>query len=109
MSGGPEFEPRGTRAEQPVRVASAPEPAKPSETSDAAELVTNVAVRAVPARVQPEPQVEGDAAVVLTQVAADPLPQISAFDDQGASFTLASLEDGVAGLRQIETEVLDDV
>lgn len=106
MSGGPEFEPRGTRAEQPVRIASTP---TPSQTAQAEELVTNVAARAVQARVQPEPQTEGDPIVVLTQVAADPLEQPTAFDDQGASFTLASLEDGLAGLQQTSTEVQDDV
>lgn len=110
MSGGPDFEPRGTRAEQPVRVASVPEPKPaPAPTSRAEELVTNVATRAVPVRVEPEPLVEEDTAVVLSQVVADPLSQFSAFDENGASFTLASLEDGAAGLLQVEPEIQDDV
>ena len=109
MSGGPDFEPRGTRAEQPVRVASTPEPKPiPAPTSRAEELVTNVATRTVSERVQPEPKVEEDAAVVLAQAATDPLSQFSAFDENGASFTLASLEDGAAGLLQVEAEVRDD-
>ncbi len=110
MSGGPDFEPRGTRAEQPILVASVPEPKPaPAPTSRAEELVTNVATRAVPVRVEPEPLVEEDATVVLSQVVADPLSQFSAFDENGASFTLASLEDGAAGLLQVEAEVQDDI
>ncbi len=110
MSGGPDFEPRGTRADQPVRVASVPEPEPlPAPTSRAEDLVTNVSARIVPARAQPEPQVEEDAAVVLSQVTTDPLSQFSAFDENGVSFTLASLEDGAAGLLQVEAEVQDDI
>ncbi|SDX59740.1 SH3 domain-containing protein [Ruegeria halocynthiae] len=110
MSGGPDFEPRGTRADQPLRVASVPEPRPaPIPASRAEDLVTNVAARAVSARVQPEPLAEDDAAVVLSQVTADPLSQFSAFDESGASFTLASLADGAAGLLQVEAEVQHDV
>ncbi len=110
MSGGPDFEPRGTRAEQPVPIASVPEP-KPTSapTPPAEELVTNVATRPVAARAEPEPLAEEDTAVVLSQVAANTLPRFSAFDGDGASFTLASLEDGAAGLVQVETEVQDDI
>ncbi|UWR04954.1 SH3 domain-containing protein [Ruegeria conchae] len=110
MSGGPDFEPRGTRAEQPVPIASAPAPKPtPAPTSRAEELVTNVATRPVAARAEPEPLAEEETAVVLSQVAANTLPQFSAFDQDGASFTLASLEDGAAGLLQVETEVQDDI
>lgn len=109
MSGGPDFEPRGMRTEQPVRLAAIPEPEPaPAPTSRAEELVTNVAARAVPARANPEPTSE-EAAAVLTQVAAEPLSQFSTFDENGTSFTLASLEDGVAGLGQVTVEVQDDV
>ncbi len=118
MSGGPDFEPRGTRTEQPVRVASVPEHepasdhaprAKDDHAPRAEDLVTNVAARIVQARAQLEPQVEEDAAVVLSQVTNDPLSQFSAFDENGVSFTLASLEDGAAGLLQVEAEVQDDI
>lgn len=106
MSGGPDFEPRGTRAEQPVRVATV---AAATPTSQARDLVTNVAARSVAARVQPEPKIEGDTVVVLTPATPETLTQATAFDNQGASFTLASLEDGLAGINQISTEVQDDV
>ncbi|MDA7967207.1 SH3 domain-containing protein [Ruegeria sp.] len=101
MSGGPDFEPRGLRSEQPVQVAAVAKPvtvAKPK----AEELVTNVATRATPIRVQPKPT----DTIVAADVAADPanlsgFSRISTFDGQGASFTLASLEDGAAGLQQV--------
>ncbi|KIC40024.1 ligand-binding protein SH3 [Ruegeria sp. ANG-R] len=110
MSGGPDFEPRGTRAEQPLRVASVPEPkSAPVPASRAKDLVTNVAARTVPARIEPEPLAIDDAAAVLSQVTTDPLSQFSAFDENGVSFTLASLEDGAAGLLQVETEIQDDI
>ncbi len=110
MSGGPDFEPRGTRAEQPAQVASVSEPKPATVPAARVEgLVTNVAARAVPARVEPEPLVEENTAAVLSQIATDPLSQFSAFDEDGVSFTLASLEDGAAGLLQVETEVQDDV
>ncbi|EEE36489.1 SH3, type 3 [Rhodobacteraceae bacterium KLH11] len=110
MSGGPDFEPRGTRAEQPVRTASAPKPEPvPAPNSRAQDLVTNVAARTAPTPVQPEPKIENDVTAVLSQVATDPLPRFSAFDENEVSFTLASLEEGAAGLLQVDTDAQDDV
>ena len=103
MSGGPDFEPRGLRAQQPDRVASAPVEKRPLVTaSQPSELVTKVVTRTVPVRATPEPVT--DAADPVAAVKPEDLrgfSRISAFDGQEAGFTLASLEDGVAGLKQI--------
>ena len=99
MSGGPDFEPRGLRTEQPVQIATTPEPAPVQIAKPKAEeLVTNVAARTAPARVQPEPE-----ATVVTVEPADlsGFSGISTFDGQDANFTLASLEDGAVGLQQV--------
>ncbi len=110
MSGGPDFEPRGTRAEQPVRIAAAPMPEPiPVPTSRTQDLVTSVVARAASGPAQPEPKIETDTTTVLSQIATDPLSQFSAFDEDGVSFTLASLEEGAAGLLQIDTPVQDEI
>lgn len=109
MSGGPDFEPRGTRDAQPVQVASVAEAAKkPEHVQPAQELVTNVAVRAPLVRQQPQPASQDPAVIAAVQENQTPITGLSAFANQGANFTLASLEDGAAGLRQAETEVLND-
>lgn len=105
MSGGPDFEPRGQRSEQPVRVATAP---KPATVNKAEELVTNVAAVTTTARVQPEPATEEIVQIVPEPTSLQSLSGISVFDDQSANITLASLEDGVAGLRQITEDVTQE-
>ena len=99
MSGGPDFEPRGLRSEQPVRVASTLQTTTVAPAR-AEELVTNVAVRTPSARVQPQPKVEDVVQIEAEPASLQTLSGISVFEDQSANITLASLEDGVAGLRQ---------
>ncbi|WP_254429858.1 SH3 domain-containing protein [Ruegeria atlantica] len=99
MSGGPNFEPRGMRSDQPARVASVSKPATVAPAR-VEELVTNVAVRTPSARAQPQPDTEEIVQIVAEPASLQALSGISVFDDQSASITLASLEDGVAGLRQ---------
>lgn len=107
MSGGPDFEPRGLRAEQPVRIATAP--AQTIAPARAEELVTNVAVRVPTARVQPKPAVEEVVEFVADDATLGSFSTLTVFADQDANITLASLEDGVAGLRQITDDVQEDV
>ncbi|WP_254428538.1 MULTISPECIES: SH3 domain-containing protein [Ruegeria] len=107
MSGGPDFEPRGLRAEQPARIATAP--TQTIAPAQAEELVTNVAVRAPTARVQPKPAVEEVVEFVADDATLGSFSTITVFADQDANITLASLEDGVAGLRQITDDVQEDV
>jgi len=109
MSGGPDFEPRGLRSAQPERVATAPQPepdAKPIASAPAEELVTRAALRSTP---PPEPETEP----ALTETEAQALPvqtvtglrvNPSLFDDQSATLTLASLEQGVTALQQVSTD-----
>lgn len=106
VSGGPDFEPRGQRAQQPDRVASVP---KPQSQDRAQELVTNVATRAVPVRAAPEPTAATEEVVALVVEPETPvLTGFSTFTDQGATLTLASLEDGAAGLQQISIATQTD-
>lgn len=113
MSGGSDFEPRGMRTDQPVRVATVQPPApRPVEPAPVEKLVTKVALQpqniAEPS-VAPEPaQDDEDTAVQLSQVAAGLSANTSLFADQGASLTLASLEQGVSGLQQITTDTEPD-
>lgn len=100
MSGGPNFEPRGLRTEQPERVASAPKPA-PVAPARVEELVTNVAVRTPSERVQTSIKTEEVVQIVAEPASLPSLSGVTVFDDQSATITLASLEDGVAGLRQV--------
>jgi len=99
VSGGPDFEPRGLRSDQPLRVASVQ---KPTSVAPARveELVTNVRIQTPAARIQPAPAVEEVVEIVPENASLASFPGFSAFEDQGANITLASLEDGVAGLRQ---------
>lgn len=112
MSGGPNFEPRGLRSDQPVRVASVSQPAAvaPARVEELVteELVTNVAVRAPTVRAQPQPETEEIVQIVAEPASLQSLSGISVFDDQSANITLASLEDGVAGLRQIDEAPLPE-
>ncbi|WP_247744164.1 SH3 domain-containing protein [Ruegeria sp. R14_0] len=106
MSGGPNFEPRGLRTEQPERVASVPKPA-PVAPARVEELVTNVAVRTPSERVQTPLQTEEVVQIVTEPANLPSLSGVSVFDDQSATITLASLEDGVAGLRQVAEEPVE--
>ncbi|CUK16550.1 SH3 domain protein [Ruegeria denitrificans] len=107
MSDGPDFEPRGLRAENPVRIASNPTPSVAPARAE--ELVTNVATRVQVAPVQPEPTVEEVVEIVAEDASLSTFSALSVFEDQSANITLASLEDGVAGLRQVTEDVLEDV
>ncbi|WP_254429028.1 SH3 domain-containing protein [Ruegeria arenilitoris] len=101
MSGGSEFEPRGTRAEAPPVVAAAekPEP-RPLVPSPATELVTKVALRpAKPSEPKPEPIPAADAVdteALLAQIAAGLNSDLSSFDNTGGTFSLASLDENAA-------------
>ncbi len=110
MSGGPDFEPRGERVQQPDRVASVSETVSDPESRDRAqELVTNVATRAVSVRAEPEPTVAPeDVAAFVAEPETPVLTGFSTFADQGASLTLASLEDGAAGLQQVAVATQTD-
>lgn len=110
MSGGPDFEPRGIRAEQSERVAVAPKPApKPVVEAPVEQLVTRVALQPsdiVPPQTPVEPVLgEEETKALLSQVAAGLRANPSLFDDQSVTLTLASLEQGVAGLQQVVTDV----
>ncbi len=107
MSGGPDFEPRGLRAEQPVRIASAPNPSVAPARAE--ELVTNVAARVPTLRIQPESAVDEVVEFVADDATLESFSTLSVFEDQSANITLASLEDGVAGLSQTTDEVQNDV
>ncbi|MBY6084437.1 SH3 domain-containing protein [Ruegeria arenilitoris] len=108
MSGGSEFEPRGTRAEAPpvVAVAEKPEP-RPLVPSPATELVTKVALRpAKPSEPQPEPMPAADAVdteALLAQIAAGLNSDLSSFDNTGGTFSLASLDENAA-VQVLDTE-----
>ena len=108
VSGGPEFEPRGLRSDQPERVASVRTPS-PAAPASAEELVTNVTARTPTARVQPTPVSEDIVEVVAEAANLGSFSGLSVFDGQSANITLASLEDGVAGLQQITDEVQEDI
>ena len=102
MSGGPDFEPRGLRAEKiekPVHIASAS--TTTVTPARAEELVTTVVIRTPPVQTEPNPALEEVVEFVTDDATLASFSGISVFEDQGANFTLASLEDGVAGLRQI--------
>ncbi len=114
MSGGPDFEPRGLRTEKPVQVASVPKPApKPIAPAPAEDHVKKAAIRPVePKKPKPEPEpapVQVDTQAQLTQVAVGLNSDLSLFGDQAATFSLASLDQGAAALRQITPEVPDGV
>ncbi|WP_254438032.1 SH3 domain-containing protein [Ruegeria arenilitoris] len=106
ISGGPDFEPRGLRAEQPVRIASLPTPSVAPARAE--ELVTNVAARIPTVRIQPESAVEEVVEFVADDATLESFSTLSVFEDQSANITLASLEDGVVGLTQITEDVQDD-
>ncbi len=109
ISGGPDFEPRGERGAQPELIASVSEPA-PKPADKAQGLVTNVAVRAAPVRVTPEPVVASeDVIVAVDEPVTQTLIGFSAFSNQGTNLTLASLEDGAAGLQQVSVTTQSDV
>ncbi|WP_254447406.1 SH3 domain-containing protein [Ruegeria sp. HKCCA5426] len=100
MSGGPDFEPRGLRTAQPERVAVAPEPV-PLQHTRAEQLVTNVALRTPTVRVKPILAKEEIVEILPEPASLETFSGLSAFADQSANITLASLEDGITGLRQI--------
>ncbi|WP_254445126.1 SH3 domain-containing protein [Ruegeria atlantica] len=105
MSDGPDFEPRGLRAEQPARVA--PTPIQSIASAQPEELVTNVTIRTPSIRTKPEPALEEVVEFIADDASLASFPGFSVFEDQSANITLASLEDGVAGLRQIADETQD--
>lgn len=101
MSGGPDFEPRGIRANAPAELAQSEGPAaKPLVPAPAEDLVNKVALhpkKPIEPRVEPTPvAATPDADAILEQVAASLNPGIPGFDTQGATFSLASLDDNVA-------------
>jgi len=111
MSGGPNFEPRGKRAPKPEIVAVAPS-AKPESPAPATaeDLVTRAALQpSVPVEPIAEPVAEtlatttdaSEAQALLAQVSLGLSAPLSTFGETGASFTLASLEDGAASLQQL--------
>ncbi len=108
ISGGPDFEPRGLRSDQPERVATVQTPA-PIAPTRVEELVTNVAARAPTERVQPEAQIEEVVEIVTESASLATFSGLSVFQDQGANITLASLEDGVNGLRQVTEDAQEEV
>lgn len=115
MSGGPDFEPRGLRADNPQRMAEAFSPAsKPVASAPVEELVTQVSFEPTPSDrpaqtleplAEPEPALtEEETKAMLAQVAAGLQANPSLFEDQTVSLALASLEDGVASLQQVVTD-----
>ncbi|WP_420586291.1 SH3 domain-containing protein [Ruegeria sp.] len=107
MSGGPDFEPRGLRSDQPERVVAVPAPSV--APAQAEELVTKVSTRVPTVRIQPKPAVEDVVEIIADEASLASLSGITVFADQSANITLASLEDGVAGLRQVTDETPEDV
>ncbi|MGV6803438.1 MAG: SH3 domain-containing protein [Ruegeria sp.] len=113
MSDGSDFVPRGVRTETQVAVASTNKPAsRPLVAASAEPLVTAVAVQPAepvkPAepKKEPAPTVETvDAEAALAQVAAALNSELGSFDGNGATFSLASLDQGTAAqpLNQAET------
>ena len=97
MSEGPDFEPRGTRVATSPIVAQTENPkARPLVPAPAQELVTKVAVRPA-APIEPKPEAEpvaevADSGALLERVAASMSAGLAGFDDQGATFSLASLK-----------------
>ncbi len=111
MSGGPDFEPRGLRSDNPQRMAATFEPA-PKATLPAAapveELVTRAAVQPIPVIefiAEPEPVLgEEETKALLSQVAAGLQANPSLFEDQDVTLTLASLEGGLTAMQQVTTD-----
>ncbi|MES0825825.1 SH3 domain-containing protein [Ruegeria sp. SCP11] len=109
MSDGPDFEPRGLRAEKPekpVRIASASNTTVASVRVE--ELVTTVTIRTPSVRAEPTPVPEEVVEFIADDASLASFSGLSVFDDQSANITLASLEDGVTGLRQITDETPED-
>lgn len=105
MSGGSNFEPRGMRSEQPVRLAAKPAPEQPTDT---AALVANVTTRTPVVGTQPVAAQTAALEVPAEATSLEALNGISITDDPAATITLASLEDGVAGLTETSTETTED-
>lgn len=111
MSGGPDFEPRGLRVDNPQRMAAvfqpAPQPVTPAP-APVEELVTRTTFQPildVEILAEPKPVPgEEETKALLSQVAAGLRANPSLFEDQGVSLTLASLEGGVAALQQVATD-----
>ena len=101
VSGGPDFEPRGTRAASSDPVAVAEKPAfKPLVPAQPRGLLTKAALRpAKPDEPKPESQPVAeavDADALLAQVAAGLKSGIIGLENQGATFSLASLDTDTA-------------
>ncbi|SHF43881.1 SH3 domain-containing protein [Ruegeria intermedia] len=98
-SGGPDFEPRGMRAAATDPVAHTPTTV-PLVAAARAGLVTKAARRpAKPDEPKPEPRPVAqtvDADALLAQVAAALQSDMSALEDQGQTFSLASLDANTA-------------
>ncbi len=100
MSDGADFEPRGVRTAKPERVTAPPEPVALQHTR-AEQLVTNVAARTPTVSVKPILTKEDIVEILPEPATLESFSSLSAFDDPSANITLASLEDGLTGLRQV--------
>ena len=113
MSGGPDFAPPGERAPVPEQVAEAPKPAPaPLVAPKAEELVTKTVLQpatpVVPKVVpEPEPVTTEESIALLAQAASSLNSGASLFGTQTTGLTLASLEQGAAGLQQITPTELE--
>ncbi len=115
ISGGPDFEPRGMRAEQPRQVAFVTEP-EPARGPVAEQLVARAALQpALPAI--PIVEIIPDAApatdeeetrALLAQIATGLNLDTSFVTEQGTTLTLASLEQGAAALQQVTPDAVTD-
>ncbi len=111
MSGGPDFEPRGLRSDNPQRMAATFEPAPkamPPAAAPVEELVTRAAAQPIPVIefiAEPEPVLgEEETKALLSQVAAGLQANPSLFEDQDVTLTLASLEGGLTAMQQVTTD-----
>ncbi|MEX0278673.1 MAG: SH3 domain-containing protein, partial [Ruegeria sp.] len=99
--------------QQPVQVASTSEPApKPITPAPAEDLVKKAAIQQtqpVQPKAEPKPAVaQADTQALLTQVAAGLNADLSLFDGQAATFSLASLDQGATALQQIAPPTSDE-
>ena len=107
MSGGPNFEPRGLRSDQPQREVVAQTTAVAPARAE--ELVTNVAARVPTIHERPKAEPKDVVQIVAEDASLASFSSLTIFADQSANITLASLEEGVAGLSQVTAEVQSDV
>lgn len=113
MSGGPDFEPRGVRTEQPRQIAA-------QTDHDPAPAVEQLVTRATPQPALPAiPVVEivpdatqtsddEETRALLAQIATGLNLDSSFVTDQDATLALASLEQGVTALQQVTPDAVSD-